>query len=165
MICMNINMSESDVPELFDIPVATGFKLPEHGSRELLEYIVSLTTPDGNSLFMKASYYIPTVDILKVVSTIARHNKESHTEELTKEKSLEIAQQLCFNRLANRICENCGDKSNIIKLQICQNCCLSWYCNKECQRNHWNKHKLRCCNRNGPLDDGYQAIMMLEIDK
>ena len=39
---------------------------------------------------------------------------------------------------------------------------ISWYCNEDCQKKHWNIHKKRCCNKDGPLDEGYQKISLLK---
>ena len=68
---------------------------------------------------------------------------------------------LAFNRLANRICENCGDKKILQNYRFVM--IVDYvYCSKVCQRNHWDTHKLRCRNVNGPLDNGFQAIALLK---
>ena len=38
-------------------------------------------------------------------------------------------------------CSNCRKKC---KPNKCGKCCTAWYCNKNCQENHWSKHKKIC---------------------
>jgi hypothetical protein len=154
--------SAKEVPYLYNIPVDlnNNFKLPEHGSDELMHYITNLKTRDNKLIGQKAIENIPIKDINLVLNKI---NPRIGPELINQVSILRHA--LAYNRLANRICEQCGDKNDIIKLMICEDCCLSWYCSKECQVKHWNTHQLRCCNEYGPLDKGYQAIFMGKIDK
>ena len=37
-------------------------------------------------------------------------------------------------------CENCGERA----AKRCSNCQTSWYCGRECQVEHWSKHKHPC---------------------
>ena len=142
------------VPKLYKIPhERDGLKLPPHGSQELLYYITWLRTEDNQLLFEKAYKNIPNSDVDYLLNV----TKEPSTQQ----ERTKLSQMLAFNRLANRICENCGDKKDITKLSICNDCGLAWYCSKECQTNHWDIHKLRCCKPDGPLDEGYQAIALL----
>jgi len=39
-------------------------------------------------------------------------------------------------------CANCIKKN--VKFQKCAKCLKTYYCNKECQYNHWHLHKLIC---------------------
>ena len=143
------------VPDLYKIPhEKDGFKLPPHGSQELLYYITWLRTQDNQLLFEKAYKNIPNSDVDLILNT----TKEPSTEQ----ERTKLSQMLAFNRLANRICENCGDKKDITKLSICNDCGLAWYCSKVCQINHWDTHKLRCRNVDGPLDKGFQAIALVK---
>ena len=108
---------------------------------------------------MKGVSNIPIKDITTITDNMTDSDGKPH------EKIMKASQMLAFNLLTNRICESCGYKDIPIKLSICSNCVLSWYCSKECQRRHWDTHKLRCCNRQGPLDTGYQQINLNEIFK
>jgi len=144
-------------PDLYKIPHETSsFRLPEHGSPNLVLYISNLTTAGGGNLLVTAASNVPIADINKVLP----YMEADDTSPI--DKCAKVAKMLAFNRLANRICEECGDKSDLTALSICSDCALSWYCSKECQRQHWDTHKLRCCKRTGPLDTGYQAIALLE---
>jgi hypothetical protein len=73
------------------------------------------------------------------------------------------AQMLIFNRLANRICEECGDKHDIKKLSLCTDCAMCWYCNSDCQSKHWSTHVKRCCQIDGPVDEGYNKPVILKV--
>lgn len=147
------------IPALYHFPNETNdFTLPSFGSQESIIYYTSLMLEDGKNLFFTASNNIPLVDINTVIN-------QCPSNEPFEQRCPMLKQQLAFNRLSNRICEACGDKSDIRKLSICTDCCLSWYCSKECQVRHWSTHKQRCCNINGPLDNGYQQIAILKIDE
>ncbi|TFK48901.1 hypothetical protein OE88DRAFT_436190 [Heliocybe sulcata] len=45
-----------------------------------------------------------------------------------------------------RQCTNCSNPESLpnFKLLRCSGCAFSYYCNKECQKNHWPKHKPAC---------------------
>lgn len=140
------------IPYLYKIPhEKPGFQLPPQPY--LIQYISSLSMENGENLFIKAVNNMPNKDIQLVVEKMTDDNRIPAEEKVNKAASM-----LTFNLLANRICEECGDKSDITKLSICGSCALAWYCSKECQEKHWSKHQLRCCNKDGPLNDGYQAI-------
>ncbi len=146
------------VPELYKIPhEVPGFQIPPHGSPMQVQYITSLKMGNGENMFLKGVNNLPIKDIEKVF------NVTSEGEEPTQEKVTHLAQMLTFNLLANRICEQCGDKRDLTKLSICGSCALAWYCSKECQERHWSTHKLRCCKKDGPLNTGYQAIAMVKM--
>ena len=106
------------VPKLYKIPhERDGFKLPPQGSQELLYYITWLRTEDNQLLFEKAYKNIPNSDVDYLLNV----TKEPSTQQ----ERTKLSQMLAFNRLANRICENCGDKKDITKLSICNDCGLA----------------------------------------
>ena len=71
----------------------------------------------------------------------------------------DVARTMTANiRWKNRICNECQDKSDILKLFFCEKCYLVQYCSKECQEKNWTQHRERCCNPDGPLDDGPQQF-------
>lgn len=74
----------------------------------------------------------------------------------------QLKMMIAQNRYMNKICDYCWNKKNPSKLLVCSGCYLTFYCNIECQRKHWNKHKLRCRKTDGPLDDGPQKIIIFE---
>jgi hypothetical protein len=51
-------------------------------------------------------------------------------------------------------CADCGmDEGEGVSLKACKSCSLSTYCNRNCQRNHWPKHKKLCKQRAAELHD------------
>jgi hypothetical protein len=51
-------------------------------------------------------------------------------------------------------CAECGkEEGDAISLKACKSCWLVKYCNAECQRNHWAKHKKVCKLRAAELRD------------
>ena len=148
------------IPDLYKFPNETSSTvLPEHGSQELINYITTLRFANGENLFMKGVSNLPIKDI----STITERMTDEDGPQ--KERVMKAAQMLTFNLLANRICEGCGDKTNVTNLSICSNCAIAWYCSKRCQTQHWDTHNLRCCKRDGPLNTGYQAIVLAKVNK
>ncbi len=86
---------------------------------------------------------------------------ESGSELFTNER-LELKKIVVNQIWANKICSNCWNK-NIGKLKGCALCFLNFYCDKNCQQNHWTKHKLRCKNPLNTtfLDTGPQGIRLI----
>ena len=41
-------------------------------------------------------------------------------------------------------CTFCKELTNPENLLKCSRCRKAFYCNKQCQKNHWNEHKLNC---------------------
>jgi hypothetical protein len=102
----------------------------------LFQYITSLKMDNGENLFFKGVNNLPVKDIEKLITVT------SEGEKPTQETVTKSTQMLTFNLLANRICEQCGDKRDLTKLFICGSCALAWYCSKECQERHWSTHKF-----------------------
>ena len=100
-----------------------------------------LLTPE----FRKAVSNVPDADVRVI--------QQMSTEKMTTDDYLRT--MLAFNRWANRICDQCWDKSDLSKLRACSECALAFYCSTECKEKASVKHAERCCNRAGPLDDGY----------
>ena len=149
-----ISLQKGKIPDLFEIQTPPNFKLPSYGSPELIEYLITIEIEKDNLLYLRGVDNLPNSDIEFLMKKTGI--------ELTKknnEKIRHLAQCLVFNRLSKRICDYCGKQED--NLKICKNCCLSWYCSTDCQKKHWDIHKLRCCNINGPLDEGYQKILLL----
>lgn len=65
-------------------------------------------------------------------------------------------------RWDNRICNECRDKSDILKLFFCDKCYLVQYCSEECQEHNLLQHQKKCCNPEGPLDDGPQQFAIIK---
>jgi hypothetical protein len=49
-------------------------------------------------------------------------------------------------------CAECGEEGDV-SLKACKSCMLVRYCNADCQRNHWPKHKQFCKHRAAELRD------------
>jgi hypothetical protein len=146
------------LPKLYKFPHETpGFKLPPHGSQELMWYLNWLKLEDNEPFVLKAVNNLPEADT-EVLLNVMKDDPQP-----LEEKRKQAALMCTFNLLANRICEQCGDKSDITQLSICNSCALAWYCSKECQEKHWPTHKLRCCKKDGPLNKGYQAIAFCKL--
>lgn len=145
------------IPNLYSIPSIEGI---EPASKELATTILSIKTRNNDNLIQNAVIHIPLNDIHLVAEKMAHYQEKEMNEQFFTQNYSDIVYQLAFIRLSNRICDHCGNKDN---LQICENCYLTWYCNRACQEAHWNKHKLRCCNKRGPLDEGYQKIIFENI--
>ena len=52
----------------------------------------------------------------------------------------------------NAGCAECGEEGGV-SLKACKSCMQVKYCNAECQRNHWPKHKKQCKQRAAELRD------------
>lgn len=135
------------LPNLFKFPhEIDSFFIPKD-----INYIYSLTYDDGTNVFKKGLLNLPLNDINYLLNLNISKNYEL------------LRENLVINLLSNRICENCGNKDNIKKLLICVKCSLAWYCSISCQTEHYSTHILRCNNINGPLNEGYQKILVLPV--
>lgn len=107
----------------------------------------------NNEYFQSAIKNIPDADV-------------DYVRKFTKDDSSSrefIAQMLAANIWKDKICDFCGNKSNVSGLKRCLNCSLAFYCGKKCQTSHWKIHKLRCCKKDGPLNKGYQGIAFEKV--
>ena len=52
-----------------------------------------------------------------------------------------------------RCCAECGKEEGGVSLKTCKSCKLVKYCNADCQKNHWTKHKKLCKKRAAELCD------------
>jgi hypothetical protein len=151
--------SNQNLPALLAVDTGEG-QLPEHGL-DRAEYISRLTATDekGNenqNLLQIASKNIPTADI-QLITGIVKDNGADRMG------SAQIASSLAMNLLCNRICETCGSKPQIRNaLKLCGSCKLGWYCSSECQTAHYEIHSTRCCKPDGPLDKGFQGLVVME---
>ena len=51
-----------------------------------------------------------------------------------------------------RCCAECGEEGGA-SLKTCKSCKLVKYCNADCQKNHWPKHKKECKRHAAELYD------------
>ena len=55
---------------------------------------------------------------------------------------------------AARCCDECDkEEGGDVSLKACKSCMHVKYCNANCQRNHWPKHKKDCKLRSAELRD------------
>lgn len=59
------------------------------------------------------------------------------------------------------ICIWCGFHDK--KLGFCNKCYLVQYCSADCKEKDFKKHSKRCCQLDGPLDDGPQRLVMFKL--
>ena len=150
-----------DVPKLYHFPTENdSFTMPGFGTFELQRYITEqLRLEDGTNVFTKGIQNMCLVDMEHVLPLLKPECNETDEDMVIK-----AAQMLTFNRLANRICEECGDKSNIKQLSLCTACCTSWYCGQTCQLKHWSTtHKHRCRQMDGPADTKYNQPVIAKV--
>lgn len=78
----------------------------------------------------------------------------------------DIRQLLAMVRLANPICDHCMYKDDLAQLELCPKCLLVFYCRepKHCKQQAWSKHSERCCNPDGPEDDGPMRPLILPVE-
>ena len=55
--------------------------------------------------------------------------------------------------MTSSCCAECGEEGGGVSLKLCKSCMLVKYCNANCQRNHWPKHKQVCKRRAAELRD------------
>ena len=113
-----------------------------------LRYATSLTLSDSRNAFVVATENVPDIDLTMVEKVTG--------ELLAGEKRKEIKYLLVNNRFQNRICDSCLKKTHIYHLLLCTKCCLTWYCNEQCQRKHAAKHEGQD-GRAGPLKSARHA--------
>jgi hypothetical protein len=44
---------------------------------------------------------------------------------------------------SNQICKHCGDGNHYTKKMVCR-CKKAYYCDKNCQKLNWRKHRTKC---------------------
>lgn len=106
--------------------------------------------------FAEACKNIPNADVEYLKNVISVNNQTTQYDDIA------LKNMLASVRWNNPICDYCLDKSNLEKLFLCKKCKLTWYCSEYCQRSHSEKHSKRCCNLDGPLDDGPMQIAILK---
>jgi len=133
-----------------------GMKMrPKHGSPlcELFDTIIVPSGPHkGEQLIITAADNIPDADIKLIESTVGK-----------KQDSARWRNDLARNNLCNAICNKCLDKSDLLKLGLCDHCCLTWYCSEDCRAADQENHRLRCGRRNGPLDKGPMQLVFARL--
>ncbi len=124
-------------------------------------YCMNLTT---DSRFFPLLGHMPTSEVEAYRRVTYRHEDCHEVEKSRNDASeLDIRMMLVLNRLTNRICDRCWDKTDISSLKWCEMCKLVWYCSEKCQAKAWETHKLWCCQKNGPVDDGPMKTVVVEI--
>ncbi len=97
--------------------------------------------------FQEALGHVPDIDVELLLKAC---------DELSKEEATII---IATNKWANKTCNQCYNHEDVDALQGCSKCNLVFYCGKVCQRIDWSKHRNRCCKKDGPPDDGPNALV------
>lgn len=130
---------------------------PGHGTQELCQLFVDISVPtgphQGEPLLAVAANNVPDADVKLVEKVTGK-----------KQDPKEMRCHLALNNLCNAICNKCLDKRDLLKLGLCDHCCLTWYCSERCRVADWETHRLRCGRRDGPLDQGPMKLIFAEIE-
>ncbi|CAH6419903.1 Hypothetical protein HVR_LOCUS979 [uncultured virus] len=116
---------------------------------------VELIFGNDHPKFAVAKDHVTSNDVKYVQQLIIKPGEKVTSED-------EIRAMITEIRWKNRICNHCMDKSNILKLFFCDKCYLVQYCSKECKEKDLDIHRKRCCDPDGPLDDGPQQFAVVE---
>lgn len=101
--------------------------------------------------------------------TITSHLPESEVQQVIRaagpsEPDASIRCMLVLNRLMNRICNHCLDKTNTDRLLACSACHMTFYCSTRCQQADWRRtHSKWCCNKDAAPDEGPMATTVMKI--
>jgi hypothetical protein len=98
---------------------------------------------------------IPNSEVTKLVNALPPGMMEG-------KPPLSIKANIALNRLINRICDHCLNKSDVENLKWCNKCKLTFYCSIACQRAKRDQHSKWCCQQDGPPDDGPQSTIILK---
>ena len=79
------------------------------------------------------------------------------------QKKLQLQCSIVLNRLMNRICNACFNKSATEKLLVCSKCNMTFYCNQNCQQKDWNSHQKWCCKQDAAPDDGPMKSVVMKL--
>jgi hypothetical protein len=72
---------------------------------------------------------------------------------VTHPKKTQLAMVQSLNDASVHCCAECGKEEGGASLKACKACMLVRYCNADCQRNHWPKHKKECKRRAAEIRD------------
>jgi|TARA_A100001391_G_scaffold151483_1_gene109205 hypothetical protein len=91
------------------------------------------------------------------IQTLMRFPKYTEVQE-------EVDEKICLAKT----CQNCGKKyeKKQCRFKKCAKCQNAWYCNKECQKADWKKHKKKCGNfGKNPTSKAHEFGNALNIHK
>ena len=123
-------------------------------SKNSVELVFQLTCKQNSKPFQTGMQNVPDADIRLLLTSRAPPQSASQARLI-----------VAYLRYANPICDHCRNKQAPRELFLCTGCCLTWYCNKECQIAHREIHQQRCGQKNGPLDEGPQKLTLLLVQK
>jgi len=135
-----------------------------------MEGLIKVTSTNIAEVLLAAKANLPHADVDLLRGTkrmpVARAAGKKHkTDEpariLNKD---DIGNMLVLLRFRNSICDNCLKKGDT-PLYLCADCKLTFYCSTDCKKAHAEAHAKRCCQANGPLDDGPQKLMFVKVKK
>ena len=133
-------------PGLLDVYPEGMVERPDHGSEALIQLFAAAIPASGPHAGKGV--------VLSIAAHNVRHADIALMQQFAMQPEHLLRQLIACNSLANAICNKCLDKSDLLKLKLCDHCCLTWYCSKECQAADRAEHTKRCCKPDGPLDIG-----------
>ena len=115
---------------------------------------------EHSDAFARAVANVPDADIDALQKIVAARECDCGGVMPTR---LNLAAGVVQSRRANRICSKCCNNDRRA-LEVCEACGLDYYCSRACQQSDQERHKLRCCKKDGPLDKGPMGIAIVHID-
>jgi hypothetical protein len=132
--------------------------LPRQPTNDQLVYCQTLIITDPR--FETIVARLPRAEVTRLLSLV----KEPPT--------CDVRAAIAYNRITNRICNFCHDKSDTSLLLACGGCQMTYYCGKICQYNDWHhnvpsltKHREWCCQLGAQADNGPNQMAILQLDK
>lgn len=139
-------------------------KMPDS---EIEQLMISLSASSASSSTASSSASSSSSSEKREGDEKPKENRERKSvqekEDDPQEKRLFLRCSLVMNRLMNRICNACLDKSATEKLLACSSCQMTFYCNETCQKRDWNAHKRWCCRRDAAPDEGPMATAVVKM--
>lgn len=132
----------------------TGVKVGPYTEKERNKL---LETIQKDQRFFKAVLSLPQCDL----GIVKQQNPGSDINDM----SLRV--MLAMNRWMNPCCNRpgCGEKRPE-RLGFCSQCYLTYYCgSSDCREKDRATHAKRCCNPDGPPDEGPFKIAIIQMDE
>ena len=87
---------------------------------------------------------IPHMDKVSFMGAVAKHNLTMSPNNPNNYPSFNISIPHEMQVIDTRTCATCFKVGQKRELKKCGNCYMRYYCNEDCQRRHWCRHKVEC---------------------
>lgn len=114
---------------------------------------------------------IPIIDVLNIIKiTDPDIYSDYHEFKLPPERSKVLSKtikdlktKLAFNRISNRVCNQCVNK-NFPKAQLicCEKCRLTFWCSEKCKKDNTAEHAKWCMRDVDAVETGPMRVVLLE---